>query len=244
MRRFVLFSFYLLVFGLLRAQVNVGLDVGYGNKGYSYTKQGLGAYNKDLPKGQSAYLAPRVGYVWGEVVSVGVQLGAEYSSFDYADGYYDPIGLSWLQSAATNETMFTASARAYLRLRCAGSGRLSLHVEISGIYSLGWGKDTKTEYRSTDGWDVTMFSRLYERQLCAQVLPVINYAFNNHVSMDVYLNLAAVTFASTTTTQWPYVVKDMAAWGDPESVTSQQEFNAGFNSLNASLLTVGFGYTF
>ena len=244
MRRFVLFSFYLLVFGLLRAQVNVGLDVGYGNRGYSYTQQGLSAYNKVLPRGQSAYLAPRVGYVWGEAVGIGLQLGAEYSSYDYADGFYDPISLGWQQSAALNETVFKASARAYLRLRCVGSGRLSLHVEVAGIYRLGWGRDTKTEYRATDGWDVAMYSRMYEQQLCAEVLPVINYAFNSHVAMDVYLNLAAVTFGSSTVRQWPYVVKDMVTSGEPESVTNQQLFNVGFNSLNASLLTVGFGYTF
>ena len=244
MKRLLVFGSYLLLFTFAWAQVNLSMDLGYGNKGYSYSEKGIDAYNGSLPKGQSCYFAPRIGYVLNDEVSMGIRLGVSYSSYDFADGLYDSERLGWQQLSATTQTMLTAKAGAYLRIRCLDAGRLSLHAEIMGSYVMGWGWDQKTEYRATDGWDLKMTSRLAQRSVGVQVVPVANYALGEHVGMDVYLNLAAITFSSTTTSQWPYSIKEYPPVEEPESTTVSQVFDVGVNTLNTSLLTLGFSYTF
>lgn len=234
----------LLVTSVLDAQVYVSFDVGYGNKGYSYVEQGSFAFNGDLPKGWDCYFAPKVGFAVSDEVSVGVQLGAGYSSYEYATGFYDPVQQGWAKSAEVVSDVLSATAKAFLRLRCVGSGRLSLHVEIAGGYGMGWGWDKKTEYRATDSWDIDMKRQMKERRLFAQVVPVANYAFSEHVGLDVYLNLVALTFGSTITERWRYGIKGYAADELPETRTKVQEFQVGVNALNTQLLTVGFNYRF
>ena len=229
---------------VLLAQVTLSLDLGYSNKGYSYASKGLNAFNGSLPKGQECYLAPRISFALTDGVSLGIQLGAGYSSYDYAEGFYAPTTSGWRQSAAVNQTMLTTSAGAYLRLRCASIDNLSMHIEIAGSYGLGWGWDQRTEYRASDGSDVDMKRRHTEQSLCIQVVPVATYAFSDHVGMDVHLNLAALSFVSTTISQWPYGIKGWPVADAPESKTVEQEFSIGVNALNTSLLTIGFGYTF
>ena len=235
---------WLLVSSVLPAQVNLSFDVGYGNRGYRYVEKDINAFDGGLPRGQSCYFAPRIGFVLSDDVTVGVQLGAEYSSYDFVEGFYNTEKLGWQQSATVNQTMLRTSARAFLRLRCLGDGRLSLHVELSGGYGLGWGWDKRTEFRATDGWNLEMQRQVTEQRLCMQVVPVMNYAFSSHVGMDVYLNLVALTFSSTVTEQWPYSIKDYPPVEESESKTTVQEFNVGMNALNTNLLTVGFSYIF
>lgn len=243
-KHLLLLSSYLIVLTSLAAQVTMSLDVGYGNKGYDYKWQGLPAYDGRLPRGQSCYLAPRVGYRFSDEVCLGVQLGAGYSSFDYEEGYYDPLSSAWKQTATTNSSMLNAMAKGYLRLRCFGTGNLSLHVELSGAYGMGWGWDTRNEPKALDNSDLTMKRRQTERSLCAQVVPVANYAVSDHWGVDLYLNLAALTFVSTTVEKWPYGVAGVATADQPETETTTQTFDIGLNALNTSLLTIGFGYTF
>ena len=234
----------LLVSSLLRAQVTLSVDLGYSNKGYSYQMQGIPAYNGLLPSGQACYFAPRVGYTFRGEVGIGMQLGVGYSSYDYVDGYYDPEAHGWQQSALTNSSLLAATAKAYMRLRFAEVGAFSFHVELSASYSHGWGTDSRMEYRASDAWKVEMVRRQRLQFLSAQAVPVINYAFGKHVSADLYLNLAALTFSSTTTALWPYGIKNVATTEEPETETTTQEFVVGINALNTNVLTIGFNYTF
>ena len=234
----------LLVSSVTMAQVDLSVDLSYGNKGYSYMERGLHAFNGELPKGQECYLAPRVGFTVSEGVSVGVRLAARYSSYDFAEGYFDPEVYGWQRSALTTETMVAASAGAYLRIRCANMGRLSLHVEVIGSYGLGWGQDVRKEYRAVDGWEMEMTRRAAQRCVSVQVVPVASYTLGDRVSVDWFLNLAAVTFGSTTVSRWPYRIENGIADEDPESKTVTREFAIGLNSLNTSLITMGVRYCF
>lgn len=228
----------------LLAQVSVSVDVGYGNKGYTYQSKGINAFDGSLPRGHSYYFAPRIGFLVSDGLRMGVQLGASYSSYDYVDGFFDSERLVWKQSSLLKQTVTTASATAFVRFRCLSEGQLSLHLEVSGTYGLGWGQDNKTEYRITDGSELDMQRQLKQRRLVAQVVPVLCYSFNKHIEMDVYLNLAALSFSNITTKQWPYIIKNYTPAEDSETTNTQQEFNIGVNALNSSSLTVGFGYTF
>ena len=244
MKRFLIIGCMLVAAAIASAQVNLSLDVGYGNRDYDYTAQGLSAYDGGLPRGQSVFIAPRVGYSFGSGVGIGVQLGVGYSSYQYLDGFFDPTAQEWRQSAEVDATLLTSSAKAYLRVRCVDAGRLSLHVEVSGSYSLGWGKDARTEVRVNDYWKVEMVRSLTERAFYAQAVPVFNYVLGKHFGVDLYLNLAALTFSSTTTEQWPYVIKNTEPGEAPETKTTVRDFNVGLNALNTRLLTLGFCYTF
>ena len=244
MKKFLTLGCMLAVASILSAQVNLSLDVGYGNRDYDYSVQGLSAYDSSLPRGQSVYFAPRVGYTFERGVGIGVQLGVGYSHYQYLDGFYDPTAQEWRQSAEVDATLLTTSARAYLRVQCVEVGRLTLHVEVSGSYSLGWGYDERTEVRVNDYWKVEMVRNLTERAFYAQAVPVFNYALGKHFGVDLYLNLAALTFSSTTTAQWPYVIKNTDPVEAPETKTTIRDFNVGVNALNTRLLTLGFCYTF
>ncbi len=244
MKRLLFLVTYLLVFVLAQAQLALSVDVGYGNQGYSYRWQGLPAYDGSLPRGQNCYLAPRVGYQFGDEVSIGLQLGAGYSDFDYEEGYYDPLSSAWQRSATTNSSMLNATAKGYLRLRLFGTSSLSLHVELSGAYGMGWGWETRVESKATADMDLRMKRHRTERSICAQVVPVAYYALNDHWGVDLYLNLAALTFVSTTVEKWPFGVMGMETAQQPESETTTQTFDIGVNALNTRLLTIGFGYRF
>lgn len=244
MRKLALFSFYFLLFGLLHAQVYLSLDMGYGNKGYGYSEQGVPAYDGSLPKGQSCYIAPEVGYAFNDYVAMGLQLGMDYSAFNYAEGFYDPIEATWQRSATLNSRILTAVARGYLRLCCFTTGNWSLHAEIACSYSMGWGWDTRNEIRALNDTEMRMKRDRTDRSFGVEVVPVASYAISHHVGVDFYLNLASLNFISTTTTLWPYNVGGMAASKKPESETTTQDFNVGINTLNTNLLTIGFYYMF
>lgn len=229
---------------VLMAQTSVSLDVGYGNQGYSYMEQEMPAYDGSLPRGQSCYLAPRLGYTWANGVGMGLQLGVGYSSLHYAEGYYDPIVGAWQQSGTTTNDLFSVTASAYLRVRCYAVGSLSLHMELSGSYGMGWGNDIRNERSAIDASYITMRRHTEERSIRARLLPVICYAFGDHVDVDLYLNIMALAFDSTTTDRWPYAVGNMPEVDTPQSTTTEQGFNIGLNALNTSMLTLGFRYNF
>ena len=79
----------------LLAQVSVSVDVGYGNKGYTYQSKGINAFDGSLPRGHNYYFAPRIGFLVSDGLRMGVQIGASYSSYDYVDGFFDSERLVW-----------------------------------------------------------------------------------------------------------------------------------------------------
>lgn len=226
------------------AQVEVSMDLGYGNKGYSYMERGVLAFDGELPKGQEGYFAPKVGFIVSDGVSAGVRLEARYGEYDFAEGYFNPELQGWQQSALTTETMLAVVAGVYLRIRCADRGRLSLHVELMGSYGLGWGQDERTEFKASDSWEVNMTRKTAQRCVNVRVVPVATYALGEHVGVDLYLNLAAISFCTTTLSRWPYRMKDGTTDNDPLSKTVTKVFDIGLNALNTSFLSMGFRYVF
>lgn len=229
---------------LLRAQMTLSLDLGYGNRGYSYQWQGLSAYNGDLPKGQSCSLAPRVGVRVSEGVEIGLQLGVDYSSDRYTDGFYNPVQSQWQQSATTNVDKLGASARGYVRVLCWRGGSLSLHLEMAAMYGMSWGWEHRNEMRAVELNELLTSRRQRERCMAVQLLPVATYVVSDHVEVDCRINLWALTLGSVTSYQWPFAVDGVATNPLPESTTTQQLFDFGVNALNGRLFTLGFSYVF
>ncbi len=245
MRHLLILGTYLMLLTSLAAQVSLSLDMGYGNKGYRYSEQGLGAYDGSLPEGQSCHIVAKAGCLVSDNVALGIQLGIGYSSYNYAQGYYNPTTAAWQRSATLNSRMLTATGGGYMRIRCFTVGHWILHAEIVGAYRMGWGRDISNEVRALNGTEMRITRLSTERALCAQVVPVASYAISHHVGVDFYLNLAALTFTSTTTQLWPYGTGTSSADGTPpERETTAQHFDVGINTLNTSLLTIGFSYTF
>ena len=243
-KRILLFCVYFLVFAFAWAQVEVSVDLGYSNRGYNYSEKGLEAYDGTLPKGQSCYFAPRVGYWFGEQFGMGVRLGVGYSRDGYVDGYYDPVTVGWRQSARRNCDLLEVSGGMYMRFCCLRSGRLGLYAEVSGGYGWGWGWDMRTEYSAIDGSDLVSRRSTTRRSWSAQVLPVFNYELGKQVGFDVCLNFAALTIGSRTTTCWPFEVAGGGSVDEPVSETTEGVFSVGVNMLNTNVVTLGFVFKF
>ena len=230
--------------GTTKAQTNLSLDIGYSNTGYSHTFRNEAAFDATLPRGQEARIAPRIGFRFGENLAAGLQIEVAYSSYTFTDGFYNPVNTTWEESATTDETLLSASAGAYLRLRLAQAGRLSLHLELSGSYAIGFGSEIRTETRVGDGNMVRTMRRRQQNTITARLVPVAEYAFNSHISAEARFNLTALAFTATRTLRWPYGTVSHVRGADPESQTDTRQFGIGLNTLHASPVTLGLSYTF
>ena len=245
MKRFLVLGSYLLVLTTLAAQVNLSLDLGYSNKSYRCSVYQAEAYDGSLPKGMSCQIAPRLGFQINDDVAVGIQLGMLFSDYDYTEGFYNSEYEEWQRTATTSNRMIAAMARGYMRIRCFTVGDWSLHAEIAGEYSRGWGRENRSEVRFQSSSEVVRLRHTTSHTFCAQVLPVASYSVSRRVEVDLYLNLAAVTYTSTTTELWPsYTSGSATEEVFPEKTTTTHDFDIGLNSLNTSLISIGFRYVF
>lgn len=226
------------------AQWNISADLSFSSTNYSYNRQGLEAFNSNLPSGMKAMFNPHFGYVFNDIFEMGVELGIGNLKYSYADGYYDPIGDAWQQMSADDETMLTFSASLYASFCCARFGRLTLHAEVSAGYGYGFGKLAHTEFHASDNWKITTVADVQRQLLYAEVVPVFRYAFNSHISMDVSLNIVSAAVCRIVDKQWtPYNPDDIYE-SSLESVTTTTDFGVGMNALNTNLLSIGFCYLF
>lgn len=140
----------------------------------------------------------------------------------------------------------TANAGGYLRFLIHDFGHFSLHVEALSGCLMGWGSSKLTEYEANYNDEVVTHRDLHQRQIYAKVVPVFNYSFRNHFSMDVYMDFASLVYTHNTEIQYGTQCEN---WGGltekkVESETVTDNLDLGIRSLNSSIITLGFGYSF
>lgn len=244
MKRLLAIALFVTFSVAVHAQWNVSADVSFSSTSYSYNRQGLDAFNSNLPSGMEAQFNPHIGYAFNGVFEMGVELGIGNLKYSYADGCYDPLVDAWKQMSADDKTMLTFSASLYASFCCVNFGRLTLRAEVAGGYGYGFGKLVHTEFHASDGWEIATAADVQRHLLFAQVVPVFNYAFNNHFSMDVYLNIFSASVNRFVDKQWaPRNTSDIGE-SMLESVTATTDFGVGMNALNTNLLSLGFRYSF
>ena len=244
-----LFGIILLMFFALTAsaQWTLSADLSYSSSNYNYTRGSIPAFNSELPKGHTFAVSPRVGYVLSDIYEAGLQLSYVTDDYEYTHGYYVDDKREWLVDAVTDKSFITFGASAYLRATCCRHGALSACFEFVAGYAFGYGGDYVTSYSASNGREIN--SRYDKRgsQFSFQVVPVLNYAFNAHISLDAYINALSLCYLRNATTTFCNGI-DMDGYDIPDpqvydkTVTSQ--FDLGLHALNTSLVTLGIGYQF
>lgn len=246
MRKISLLFLLLALSMAVSAQVVVGTNLNYSSSSYTFTKEGVTAFNNQLPQGWSAEFSPRVGFSIHDNVVIGFDLGFSHSNYEYTDGFYNSSNLEWEQTAVDGNALTNISAGLFLRKHIHSWGSLSLHAELCGALALGLGTRTRTEY-STDPWgepeDVVTSHDQRVIQFTLRVVPVFNYSFGNHFSMDAYMDFASLALVHAATDL--YKEKSTTAPNpllDSHTVTT--DLTLGLRTLSTRLLTLGFTYQF
>lgn len=246
MRRQLFFIIAMMAFCVAEAQVSVTADLGFSRDGYSFTRSGANAFDNSLPRGWNFSFSPRAGYSLNDDVTVGLQLGVGYSDYTYTDGFFDPLVGTWRQSQVRQVSQLDLSAGAFVRMKAMAWGKLSLHAELLASYGHGFGKVVTTEYEVHTMWDVKVSQRCGTGLFEMLLTPVVNYAFTEHIGMDVYVNLLSLSYSRTRERLYGQTVPDARTNADAEIVseTVVSHFGVGVNALHTSLITLGVGYKF
>lgn len=236
----------LCLFAVAKAQLSVSTNLSYNNSNYSYSEKGQAAFDRTLPQGFSLAFAPRVGYTFANHLTLGIDLGFGYSDIAHTDGFYNPNTMEWEQSELQQEVVLDANAGLFVRKRLFAWGSLSLHAEGGIGYGMGFGTHTLTQY-AYNSWGVldrvVTSHKVRTGRFALQLVPVFNYAFSRHFSMDAYLDFASLVFTSETRTLFGEK-SELSDGSQVYSHTVTNDFNIGVRSLTTRLLTLGFSYTF
>ncbi len=224
------------------AQLTVAGNLSFSQTGYTLSK----GYDSTLPRGMAFAFAPQLSIPLGERVAVGLRAGISNSIYTYSDGYYDRDRATWKTDSEDEQTLMKASGALFLRLRCAQWDKLSLHIEFSCGYSYGVGVSTKTEYRILDGSSFKIRRKHTLGQIELKAVPVVSLALSHHVGMDFYADLLSIAYRSTTTNYMlPINISETGIEpGEVDYSATTNNFEAGLQSLSATLLSVGFYYRF
>lgn len=223
------------------AQLTLGGNLGFGiqNIGKASvetpTPTGITTNTVDPQKTFNFAIQPKIGYAFNDKMAAGIIFGIGITNTTNSFSSVFPGG-------ATNGKMneFSWNVTPYFRYNIASFDRFTFFGEASVF--LG-GANTKYKCDVANGtWEsepITAFG------LKIAVTPGLNYKINQHISMDLYLDLVNLGFAMDKTTVKTKVGNDVL-----KSVNTDTEFGLGINSLtttlngNKSVFRVGFNYTF
>jgi len=250
MKKAALVFLLLCAFASAQAQWVVSGNLGYSRSGLTVTKFGDPAFDGTQPQGWSLEFSPRIGYSFNGNIAVGVQLGFIHSDYTYTSGIYSNLTNQWVESQELLYRRNNYSAGLYLRKFIHSWGDLTLHAEILVNYGIGRGYNHKTEYRlynypNQDPYyePITTSRLVHSARFAAQIVPVFNYSFGNRFSMDAYMNFASLIFSHNTTEL--YSEQSNITDGDVvEDRTVTTDLDLGIRTLNTSIITLGFSYTF
>lgn len=235
----------------LQAQVTLGADFWVAYQGSSFIKQGYEAFNPDAPKITSFSVSPRVGFGMGENMQLGLAVGYSRTQQQSLSGYYDPVANIWHATDSIYSQLNTISFGLYLRYRVCSFGHIIIHFEPSLTYCLGFGNEgTVSEQYSlysshSDQW--TDYCRnVSESTFSICVLPVVEYMFNDHFSLDLTLDFIALRYQYRQTSRSGFYVRNKYGLSSPQDdeCLSSNSFALGLHSRNTSLLTIGVNYHF
>lgn len=223
------------------AQVFLSGNVGYNYKNFS---RSLG-FDVSQPSGFRTEATLQLGYAFSEAVRAGICFGVGYDNYHYYNGFYNPSIFRQDTIAIINEDNLTFSGSAFLRTRIANVGNLSFHLEFSLGFASGRGLKERVE-RTADAFyeDVTINYPTNTRTFAAQMVPVLNYAFTPHWSMDIYVDILTLSYRRVTTIVGKGQEKGYSNGIVEDYRTTEKSFDLEYKHLKGSLVSVGLCYTF
>ena len=227
-----------------RAQYTVTANLSFSSDGYASWQSGIESTDPTLPKGFSLGVHPRVGLELTPTIRLGAQLGFDYAKYTYIDGYCHPERAVWVQTRQIDKPSIRFGAGLFLRKQILSLGKISLHAELNVYYSIEILNILTTEYNTLSGWPVEIKKKNLARQFDMYVVPVLNYPLSEHLDLDLYLNLVAISYTHVNT-KLENIETDFR--GDTPTVVSQDKTNHiyfGVNSQASKVVTLGLGYTF
>lgn len=207
------------------AQIIIGAEIGMNWKSNSSRDGGI--YSAGGTVFSDVWVTPSIGYVINDKFMLGV-----YGDWERTDNI-DKTALSKdLEKMAYKEDNFLnlIGAGVYARYTAFKVSRMSLFVE--GTFDALFGKDRyKKTFDAQSGDDVSS-GGLKHGIFTVSVTPGVNYAFNEHLSADVFVDIFAITYSCHQT-------KD-------SSKTDKIDYSRRFDFLSTDdgVISLGFNYKF
>lgn len=226
-----------------QGQVVLSGSLGFSRSGAAYSVKGSEAYAASaasaLPDGRTFIVAPRVGYVLpGQWLEVGVGGGYSNRLYDYETGTNSNERGEWVKLSDICEKGHTFSVSPYVRTRCFAVRRFAFMVQLAAEWQFGKGNLTETEQKANGTGAVVSSYDTKSRGFVMRMMPVLQYRFNHHFRMDLFLDAASVAYSRATTTTYGR----NSAEETGQLVTGG--FELGLNGSGSALATVGFSYQF
>ncbi len=223
------------------AQYILGGQFGFVSASESYDNLALN-YSAPDSKNSTLIFAPTIGYQYNAKLQFGVSINYEVRSFTN----YNSIG--YIHSSYEGWTKNKQSAfglAPYVRYNVVSSGKWSVFAQ--GQLGLMCTPRSYTHnFETIPSVDIELNGTSKAFDFSLTILPGVNYRISDKCSADLYIDLAALTFASTSTSNYNDVT-------DPDKVTSVVKdryfglvANAAAQSLNMHLgnFRLGFNYHF
>lgn len=232
------------------AQLILGGQIGFGaNSGTDNVNANapLAAYNAPTGKVMNFTLAPTISYVLNEKMQVGVSLEYTLGSVtNYTPAAYALGKEDWQKLSST-----TITIAPYFRYYVANHEKLNFFCEAQ----LGLGISPRDKGHAYDNTltptvDQDIKGGTSTTMLGLVITPGVNYRINDHLSADIYVDLAGLAFIHTATKNYGAVVN--GNWDDDFVTDTQVDnyfgltANASAQTLNAHFgnFRIGFNYHF
>lgn len=223
------------------AQLSLAGNLSYSQTGYTLSK----GFDGSQPKGMALTFSPQAGIRFNGRYMAGIRLGISNSIYTYVDGYYDRDQGNWTTSMEEDRTLFKVSGALFLRLRCAGWEKLSLHIEFSGGYAYGMGVSTQSQHRVLDGSVFKVRNAYNLGQIELKAMPVVTYEHTSHFGIDLYVDLLSLAYRRTATNYMqPVDITETSPKNNLDYTLTTSDLEIGIQSLSANLLSIGFYYSF
>ncbi len=205
------------------------------------------------PSSMDLYIMPKIGYQIDDKMSAGIILG--YSMDSRTRTLTAPSGFDPLMSAAfalgmddyagtTKWSASTITIMPYFRYNLMEFNDLTLFCEAAIPIDIhGAEKTVLNEEGTYAGAKHTVTATEVDNKWNSfgiTITPGLNYAFNEHLSMDIYFNAISLGYTMTKTT------RNDAAWTDNfdnNTVTTTNDFGLNVRSLPAAV-SFGVNYAF
>lgn len=230
-----------------QAQLTLSADVWTTVQGRSFSKQNLAAVSPDYPNVTHFVVSPRMGFDLGQRMQLGIAIGYAYDAQSSLDGFYDSTNGQWQVTDSLSSLTHSFSAGLYLRCRVGSFGHFTFHLEPQLTYSMGLGVErAKRQYANYNDMWMTHARNVEQQVLSVGVVPVLEYTFDQHLSLDLVMDFAALRYQhSQTSRSGLYTVSNYSKPNPrPDESVTEDSFDIGLHFRSTQLLSIGLNYHF
>ena len=167
-------------------------------------------------------IAPKVGYQLNDNMQIGIQVGWAYDYTRTYTGNSDTYNSTSMTGASGQPTIMIAP---YLRYNFATWKNFTVFAEAqlnAGLHLESSNYVAATDATTDNGDNFTSFG--------LAVIPGLNYSFNEHISMDIYVNLLGCYANFATADNWGSHEFGLGLTMDAQTVNAHlNNFAIGFN---------------